>query len=165
MQDEIVQNVKDYTKVIQYLSNVDYQSFVEVNDIYFNKAILYNNQQTSGLLNLVPKPPHNLQILRQYPKYNSDSKSILVTKSNNFYNYNFFWDVVANKNNPIFSRDCNSLSFDKRLVQSNMDYSMRSFKKAPLMAKDLRIRHILDNQSQYKLISQFVLAPSQKSYK
>jgi hypothetical protein len=151
--------------VLQYSNNVDYQSFIEVDNVYFDQAILYNNQQTSGLLNLVIAPPHNIHARMSYPQYGTTSKSILVTKANNFYNYNTFWDVVANKLLPIFSRDCTTLSTDKILVSSNMDYSMRSFKKAPLMAKDLRVRHILSSKSQYKFISQFLLAPSMVSYK
>lgn len=162
--DEIVQNIKDYTKVLQYFSNNDYQDFVEVDNIYFNKAILYNGQQCSGLLNLVPKPKGNLQAYIEYPKNNTESRSILVTKSNNFYNYNSFYDTVVNKQLPFFLRDCSSLSLDRKIVQSNIDYGVRSFKKAPLMAKELRVRHILDNTSQYKLISQFIAAPSQTSY-
>lgn len=165
MNDEIVQNVKDYTKVLQYFSNNDYQSFIEVDGVYFNKAWLYNNQQHSGLLQLVMKPKNNISEYLKYPMYSPASKSILVTKSNNFYNYNTFWDVIVNKLAPTFSRDCTGLSIDKVLVQANMDYTSRSFKKAPLMAKDLKVRHILDNQSQYKFVSQFLLAPSQVSYK
>lgn len=163
--DEIVQNVKDYTKVLEYFSNNDYQDFIEIDNIYFNKAILYNGQQCSGLLNLVPKPKGNLAAYIGYPKNNTDSRSILVTKSNNFYNYNSFYDTVVNKQLPFFLRDCSSLSLDRKIVQSNIDYGVRSFKKAPLMAKELKIRHILDNTSNYKLISQFITAPSQQSFK
>lgn len=163
MQDELLQNVKDYTKVLQYTD--DLKAFIEVDGVYFNKAWLYNNQQNSGLIELIPKPKHDLSAQYRYPQYNSASKTIFVTKSNNFYNYNDFWDVYANKLSPAFSRSCTSLSEDKLLVQSNMDYSSRSFKKAPLRAKDLKIRHILDNTSNYKLISQFILAPSMLSYK
>lgn len=164
-QDELLQNVKDYSKVLKYLDDNDYQNFVEVDDIYFNKCVLYNSQQTSGVRNLVIRPKNNIAIGLKYPKFNSDSIDILVTKSNNFYNYNDIWDVVKSKATPFFLRDCNSLSVDKRLVTTNLDYGVKSFKKAPLMAKDLRIRHILDNTSQYKIISQFILAPSQISYK
>jgi hypothetical protein len=45
-----------------------------------------------------------------------------------------------------------------------MDYGKRSFKKDTLRAKDLKIRHILDNRSDAHLVSQFITAPSQISY-
>jgi hypothetical protein len=46
-----------------------------------------------------------------------------------------------------------------------MDYGSRSFKKAPLRAKELKVRHILDDQSNVHLVSQFLTTPSQISYK
>ena len=168
-QDEILQNVIDYTKVYKYLPIPDGifndNAQIQTDDQYFNKAVLYNGQQCSGLLYLVPKPLNNLQAYNQFPVYNADSKTILFTKSDNFYQYNTFWSVVKNKSVPLFGTGCQSLSIDKELNQSNMDYTPRSFNKAPLRAKDLKIRHILDNRSDAHMVSQFVIAPSQVSYK
>lgn len=167
--DEILQNVKDYTKVYQYLPNefgvFDDNRKVETDDYYFNKAILYNGQQSSGVLNLVPKPKRNLQEYMKYPIYHTDSKTITFTKSDNFYQYNTFWSLVKNKNIPLFTASCESMSIDKIVNQINMDYSKRSFKKEPLRAKELKVRHCLDNRSDIHLVSQFLYAPAQISYK
>jgi hypothetical protein len=166
--DEILQNVKDYTKAFEYLPVVDgvfNENAVIQTNKYFNKAILYNGQQCTGLLNLVPKPKNNLAAYMAYPLYFSDSKSILVTKSDNFYQYNTFWSIVKNKSLPLFGTTCESLSIDKELNLSNLDYTIRSFKKEPLRAKDVKIRHILDNSSTIHLVSQFILSNSQISYK
>jgi hypothetical protein len=168
-QDEILQSVKDYTKVFKYF-NIPSGVFndnaqIQTDDQYFNKAVLYNGQQCTGLLNLVPKPVNNLQLYNSYPIYNADSKTIIFTKSDNFYQYNTFWSIVKNKSVPLFGTGCQSLSIDKELNQSNMDYGTQSFKKEPLRAKDLKIRHILDNRSDAHLVSQFIIAPSQISYK
>jgi len=168
-QDEILQNVKDYTKVYQYLPIPDgvfnNNAKIETNNVYFNKAVLYNGQQSTGLLELVPKPKNNLKEYLKYPLYNAESKTITFTKSDNFYQYNTFWSLVKNKSIPLFLTGCESLSVDKIINQSNMDYSKRSFKKSPLMAKELRVRHILDNRSDVHLISQFIVAPAMISYK
>jgi hypothetical protein len=167
--DEILQNVKDYTKVYKYLPSefgvFNDNAKVEVDNAWFNKAILYNGQQCSGLLELVQKPKNNLSNYGKYPIYNQGSKTILFTKNDNFYQYNTFWSLVKNKNLPLFNISCKSLSIDKELNQSNMDYSKRSFKKEPLRAKELKIRHILDSCSDIHLTSQFIIAPSQISYK
>lgn len=168
-QDEILQNVKDYTKAYKYL-NIPDGVFndnvkVETNDRWFNKAILYNGQQSSGILNLVPKPKNNLNEYLKYPIYNNDSKTITYTKSDNFYQYNTFWSLVKTPEIPLFTTSCESLSIDKVVNQDNMDYGKRSFKKSPLRAKDLRVRHILDNRSDVHLTSQFIVTPSQISYK
>ncbi len=168
VQDEILQNIVDYTKAYEYLpipDGVFNDNAVIQTNKYFNKAILYNGQQCTGLLNLVPKPQNNLAAYMAYPLYFNDSKSILVTKSDNFYQYNTFWSILKNPNQPMFGTTCQSLSIDKELNLSNLDYTTRSFNKAPLRAKDLKVRHILDNSSTVHLVSQFILAPSQISYK
>jgi hypothetical protein len=161
-EDEILQSVKDYSKVNTY---VDAIRFIQTDDNYFNKAIIYNDQQCSGLLNLVHKPRGNMAAYLQYPKYNADSKDILYVKSDNFYNYNGFWDIVEDSSLSIFVPSCSSISEGKVLNTENLIYEQRSFKKYPIRAKDCRIRHILDNTDQYRITSQFVITETQKSYK
>jgi len=167
--DEILQNVKDYTKAYKYLPS-DFGVFddsrkIETDNNYFNKAVLYNGQQSSGILELVVKPQNNLKEYLKYPIYNADSKTITFTKSDNFYQYNTFWSLVKNKSIPLFITSCESMSIDKIVNQSNMDYGKRSFKKEPLRAKELKVRHILDNKSDAHLVSQFIFTPAQISYK
>jgi hypothetical protein len=168
-QDELLQNIVDYTKAYEYLSIPDgvysINTRIETNDKWFNKAIVYNGQQSSGVLELVAKPLHNLQAYNQYPIFNTDSKTITYTKSDNFYQYNTFWALEKSSQVPLFNTTCESLSIDKVVNQANMDYGLRSFKKATLRAKDLKVRHILDNTSTTHLVSQFIIAPSQISYK
>jgi len=168
-QDEILQNVKDYTKAYEYLSIPDgvfnQNTRIETNNKWFNKAILYNGQQSSGVLNLVPKPMHNMHAYMQYPILNTDSKTITYTKSDNFYQYNTFWALQKSSQVPLFNTGCESLSIDKVINQSNMDYGSRSFKKATLRAKELKIRHILDDNCTTHLVSQFITSPAMISYK
>ena len=167
--DEILQSVKDYTKAFRYFSDPDGVSDdnrkIETDDAWFNKAVLYNGQQSTGVLELVPKPINNLKDYLKYPIYNTDSKTITFTKSDNFYQYNTFWSLVKDKQLPLFVRTCESLSIDKVVNQPNMDYGKRSFKKEPLRAKDLKVRHILDNRYDAHLVSQFIYTPAQISYK
>jgi hypothetical protein len=168
-QDEILQNVKDYTKAYEYLPIPDgvfnYNTKIETNNKWFNKAILYNGQQSSGILELVAKPLNNLKAYMQYPILNTESKTIIYTKSDNFYQYNTFWAAEISSQIPLFNTSCKSLSIDKVVNQANMDYGSRSFNKATLRAKELKIRHILDNSSTTHLVSQFLIAPAQISYK
>jgi hypothetical protein len=167
-QDQILQYIKDYSKVYKYFidpyrisNNV---SKIELDDVWFNKAVLYNGQQSTGVLVLVPKPVNNLRSYMQYPIFNVDSKTITYTKTDNFYNYNTFWSIVKDKSQPLFVRTCESLSLDKEVNQINMDYNIKSFQKSPLRAKELRVRHYLDNRSDVNIVSQFILSPSQISY-
>jgi len=167
--DEILQNVKDYTRAYKYFNIPDGvfndNSQIQTDDQWFNKAIVYNGQQSSGILELVPKPINNLKEYLKYPLYNAESKTITYTKSDSFYGYNTFWSLVKNKAVPLFITSCESLSVDKIVNQANMDYGKRSFKKEPLRAKGLLVRHILDNSSEAHLVSQFITTPAQISYK
>lgn len=166
--DEILQNVEEYDKVFKYLStylNVsDRNAKIQVDAEWFNKAIVYNGQQSSGVLDLHPKPINNMKEYLTYPKYNSDSKSILWTKVDNLYQYNTFWSMVKDKLQPLFLTSCESLSIDKVVNQENMDYSVRAYKKDTIRAKDLKIRHILDDKSDITIVTQFIITPTQQSY-
>jgi hypothetical protein len=168
-QDEILQNVKDYTKAYTYISIPDGvfndNTRIETNDKWFTHAIVYNSQQNSGLLNLVAKPLNNLKAYNSYPIYNEDSKTIIYTKSDNFYQYNNFWNIQKDSQYPAFKTSCESLSIDKVLNNDNMNYGMLSFKKATIRAKDLKIRHILKDNCTTHLVSQFITNTNQISYK
>jgi len=168
-QDEILQSVIDYTKVFKYTKDsinvFNNVSKIETNNIWFNKAVLYNGQQSSGILTLQPKPINNLKLYLSYPIFNNDSKTILYTKSDNFYQYNTFWSIVKNKENPLFIKSCENMSIDKVVNQDNMEYGKKSFNKETLRAKDLKIRHILDDRSDVNLVSKFIVTHSQISYK
>ena len=168
-QDELLQNVVDYTLAYEYLTIPDgifnTNTRIETNDKWFNKAIIYNAQQSTGILELVAKPLNNLKAYMQYPIFNTESKTITYTKSDNFYQYNTFWALEKTSQIPLFNTSCESLSIDKVVNQANMDYGLRSFKKATMRAKNVKIRHILDNASTTHLVSQFIIAPSQISYK
>ena len=100
-----------------------------------------------------------------YPIYNTDSKTIMYAKSDGFYQYNTFWGLVKDKTVPLFLTSCESLSIDKVLNQANMDYGKRSYKKEPLRAKFLKVRHILDDKSDLHLISGFIVTPAEISFK
>ena len=166
--DEIVQNVEDYNKVFKYyqtyLDSSDRNNKVQIDDEWFNKAILYNDQQSSGVLELHPHPENNMKEYMLYPKFNTDSKSILWSKDDNVYNYNTFWSLVKDPKLPLFLTSCESLSIDKVLNQTNMDYSVRAYRKDTIRGKDLKVRHILDDKSDIKIVTQFILTPSQISY-
>jgi hypothetical protein len=160
--DEILQNIKDYSRIFKY---TDFQEFIETDDDYFNKLIIYSNQQCSGIIELVPKPSHNLQNYVKYPLYNTDSKTVTFTKSGSFYQINTFWDMVVDTKKTIWNKSCENLSIYKELNQDNMDYSKRTRRKSPFRSKELKIRFILDDDDSCKIISSFTVAPTMQSYK
>tara|TARA_R100000541_G_scaffold47885_1_gene54903 strand:- start:136 stop:1002 length:867 start_codon:yes stop_codon:yes gene_type:complete len=167
--DQILQNIKDYSKVYTYipstLGEFDSNSKIQTDDKYFNKAVLYNGQQSTGILELVPKPMNNLSEYLQYPILNTNSKTITFAKTDSFYQYNTFWALQIDDQVPLFKTSCESKSIDKVVNQDNMNYGDLSFKKSQLRAKNVKVRHILDNTSTSHIVSQFIVAPAQISYK
>ncbi|HLS53138.1 MAG TPA: hypothetical protein VK031_04140, partial [Tissierellaceae bacterium] len=153
--DEILQYIEDYTKVYKPLSKSD-NDFIKVEDKYFDKAVIFNDVQNSGYLNLKKKPDHDMSAYLTYPKYNNDSKDILYTLSNTFYKYNTFWNALKDPNMPQFKKGL-TLNIPEKLDNSNIDYTQRDFKKESIRSKDIKIRHILDSTDEYKLVSQFLL--------
>jgi len=166
--DEILQGVEEYDKVYTYYKNPlgisDRNAKVMIDNKWFNKAVVYNGQQSSGILELVPKPVGNMKEYLTYPRYNDSSKSILWTKVDNKYNYNTFWSMVKDKSVPLFLSSCESLSIDKVVNQTNMDYSVRAYKKDTIRSKDLKVRHILDDKDDITIVTQFILTPAMQSY-
>ncbi len=179
--DEIVQNVQSYDLVYKYFNSSigdsntrvvagasvgvsDRNNKIQTNDFWFNKAVLHDGQMSSGILELEPKPLNDMRASLAYPKYNTESKTIGWTKTDSAYNYNTFWDITIDKNQPLFLTTCENLSIDKVVNQTNMDYNPRSFKKSPLRAKNLKIRHILDDRDDITIVTQFITAPAQISY-
>jgi hypothetical protein len=160
--DQIVQNIKDSSQVLQCSED---GSYVETNDLYFNKLILHSSQQCSGILNLVQKPRHSLKQMVQFPRYNQDSKDVLVAKSASTYQINTFWDCVRDYKKPIWTPSRENTSVYRDLNQDNMSYDKRSHKKAPIRASNLKVRFILDNRSDIRILSQILQVPSVTSYK
>lgn len=66
-------------------------------DENFDKAVVYNTEQCSGLLRLNPKPKNDPYSLNMYPSVGVNSIDILCSKEENRYRFNQFWDAVKDR--------------------------------------------------------------------
>ena len=66
-------------------------------DYNFDQAILTNSEQVSGYLNLNIFPKNNVVLAQEYPKINANSVDILVSKEEQKYRFNQFWDITNNR--------------------------------------------------------------------
>lgn len=161
IKDEVVQSFRDYTTALRY---EDYDTPVEEqNTIYFNKAIVYNTNQTTGTLNLIPKPKNSLKAYKNLSKFNTDSKDILLSKTDHIYNFNDIVDIVKDRNKAIFLSNSHPVNENLEFIYSNLEYGKRSYKGTLLRSKDARVRLILDDKDNYKLISHVTLLQTQES--
>jgi hypothetical protein len=126
--------------------------------------LFYIMDNNSGILNLVSKPLNNLLYIVNILSSRKTVKLLCILRVITFTSI-IVSGLYKSSQIPMFLTSCENLSIDKVVNISNMDYSSRSFKKAPLRAKELRVRHILDNTSSIHLVSQFILTPAQISYK
>ena len=63
----------------------------------FDQAVIYNNEQTSGLLQLVPTPFNNPILELTYPIVNTNNINILCSKVEQKYRFNQFWDITNDR--------------------------------------------------------------------
>jgi len=66
-------------------------------DYNFDQAVIFNSEQVSGYLNLNIVPKNNIALAQKYPKINVNSIDILVSKEEQKYRFNQFWDITDNR--------------------------------------------------------------------
>lgn len=92
----------------------------------FDAAIIYNNDQTSGLLVLNEQPVNSPWANLDYPIVTPNNIEILVSKVEHKFRFNQFWDVTndrgefTNAEQPIFNTDCNG--YVRPLNTTNLNY-------------------------------------------
>ena len=103
----------------------------------FDQAVIYNNEQVSGLLELTPTPFNNPILELTYPIINTNNINILCSKVEQKYRFNQFWDITndrgefTNAEQPIWNTECNG--YIKNLNTVNLNYL-----KSPLQHKKFR---------------------------
>jgi hypothetical protein len=68
-------------------------------DFNFDKAVIYNTEQVSGILELIPYPKNNPFAAQQYPLLTplQNSYEVLFSKEENKYRINQFWDITRDR--------------------------------------------------------------------
>ena len=108
----------------------------------FDSAIVYNNDQTSGLLVLNMQPDNDPWGELTYPIIGTNNINILVSKVEHKFRFNQFWDITNNRGESplpsgitveqsIFNTDCNG--YIRPLNTINLNYQ-----KDPTQRKKFR---------------------------
>ena len=108
----------------------------------FDSAIIYNNEQTSGLLVLNMQPANDPWGELAYPIIGTNNINILVSKVEHKFRFNQFWDITNNRGEhptstgvtvqqSIFNTDCNG--YVRSLNSENLNYQ-----KEPTQRKKFR---------------------------
>jgi len=92
----------------------------------FDRAIIYNNDQVSGLLNITSQPFNDPWGELQYPIIAPNSMTILASKVEHKFRFNQFWDITndrgefSNAEQSVFDTQCNG--YIRPLNATNLDY-------------------------------------------
>ena len=126
----------EYTlDVYKYYNNgKDFNHFLDEN---FDRAIVFNSEQNSGLLKLNLKTKNNPLTLLTYPVVNIDSIDIQYSKEENKFRFNQFYDVTADRgefsNNTVPMWITAADGYHKIINPAYVDYA-----KQPLQHKKFR---------------------------
>lgn len=164
VQTDYLQSLTYSQEIKEYYGDNEYYTIPD-GAVNFTKAIIYNTTQSTGLLNLVPKPKGNLSQFMAYPKILQDSKDILYTYYENKFSFNTFWDISLNQKNrqPIFVDSCNSL-YEKTLNPLFHDYNQKVHAKNRIRGEFCKVRLIQDAYNRYKFINFFNITKNQTSF-
>lgn len=157
-----VNSVTLYQDIQKFYNKTDFYSLGSsntTNKVNFNKAVLYNKEQCSGMLYLVPENPKDMSQRMKYPKAQNDRIEVLYSHREQKFTFNGFWDIInwTSNNQPIFSTDWNLLRntyfVDKVLNPKAIQYQIRQGKQMPLRSTHSRVRLIQDTHSRFRFIN------------
>ena len=115
----------------------------------FNKAVVYNERESSGNLELIVNNGV-LSQLSKYPKKTKDGQEILITYDDNKFNFNYFYNrVKSNFNNiSLFTYDENQIN--KEVNKQALTYTGKKVLER-MTGNMFLVRLTQDKSSQYDL--------------
>lgn len=103
----------------------------------FDRAVIWNTEQCSGLLKLHMREPNRVASVLEYPKYTSDSVHVEVAKVENKYRFNQIRDLVRDRGEFTFNWKniwkVKPNGYEKELNTENINYQ-----KLPGQRKKIR---------------------------
>ena len=95
---QTVNTVRSIEYILEaYKYSNDCRDKFHILDENFDRAMVYNSEQISGLLQLHLKTKNNPLDLLNYPKIGTDHIDIQYSKEENKYRFNQFWDVTKDR--------------------------------------------------------------------
>lgn len=141
----ILGSIMMYSETLKYTGKFDYsQNLAE----FFNKAVIWNKYQTTGLLKLNWDDPNKDYLAIDYPHYNSDSIDILYSSKDDSYTFNHIWNVVS-PNTSVWIESLDS-PIIKTINATTNDYKKPQDEMDRMRGKSSFVRMIQDDKWRYK---------------
>ena len=142
---EILGSVMMYSECLRYSGQDDYYQNLSY---FFNKAVIWNKYQTTGLLNLVWDDPNDDTLAIDYPQYNNTSINILYSSKDDSYTFNHVWNVVSSNIN-VWTESLSS-PIIKSVGATQTDYQKPQDEMDRMRGKESFVRMIQDAEWKYK---------------
>jgi hypothetical protein len=160
---------KNHLNSVEYSMDViryhnEYDPFYN-NQITFNKAVVSNQGQSTGLLELEYNNKTDLNHLTSYPKVNTNSITIRVTNSDGVWRFNQFYDLAASRSNniPLWTNDCsNTIKTPNPLA---INYQTPDLDKKRIRGEWNRIMLTNDKHTNYKMIFKWLQNNAVRTYR
>ncbi len=156
-----VQSIEYQADFLRFQNDYDY--FYNPG-VTFNKMVLWTENKNTGNLELVPQIPNNMAQALLFPRSNPDSTSILVTRKENNWRINQFFDLVANKLSNVPPMILGCRPYLKLVNPAAIDYFRPTFQRPHLTSDYFTLRFINDDKSNYKIVNKWFITNIIKSY-
>ena len=145
----------------EYYSSYEYYSLGTANNsnvANFTKAIIYNREQSSGIINLVPEKFGDKAQKILYPRVTGNGIETLLSRRENKYTFNGFWNLAAQSNGqPLWTTQWTDLQssypIDKLPNTKAIRYTGVSHQKNKIKSEFTRVRLIQDKYTRYKFVN------------
>ena len=145
----------------EYYSDYEYYSLSTANKknlANFTKAIIYNKEQSSGIIKLIPEEFGNTRQKISYPRMTATGIEALISRREHLYTFNGFWNVAAQGNGqPLWSTQWSDLvtqyPIDKVPNTKSVRPTSVSYQKNKIKSDFAKIRLIQDAYSRFKFIN------------
>lgn len=152
------QLVNSQLSAIEYWLDVrkyyDEHNFTDIYGRGFNKAVVYNAFQNTGMLHLVHHDKNNLRQAIEYPKYLPTHTEVLQTEINGRWTFNYLYNAIKEERAglPIWKEDCPQIekTLDNRLLNYLPSY------KDYLRGDYFLVRLIQDADTRFKLLVRWI---------
>jgi len=144
----ILESISYKAEYRRYTDGINYAIH---NDKTFSNALIYNENQTSGMLNLIPQQANNQFQFMKYAsgKQNTDSTDILTKNIENFWRFNTFSDKALNNGFPIMAYNCNPTY--TTLNSKAISFAPKFFNNK-LRNNTFAVRFIEDKHTNYQIV-------------
>ena len=145
----------------EYYSDYEYYSLSTANkknSANFTKAIIYNKEQSSGVIKLIPEEFGNTRQKISYPRMTTTGIEAIISRREQLYTFNGFWNVAAQGNGqPLWSTQWGDLVTQYPIDKVPNTKSVRpvsvSYQKNKIKSDFAKVRLIQDAYSRFKFIN------------